>query len=75
MIKDGQTFVVKGEGLPVRGRPGVKGDLLIEFEVEMPGSSWAARLDPKSDKIELPAAAGDIEPLPAVVEERYLSQR
>lgn len=35
--------MIRGEGMPVRR--GVKGDLYIRFDIEMPGESWASRQD------------------------------
>jgi DnaJ family protein A protein 2 len=45
IIKHGDELLVKGEGMPMRGRT-ARGDLRVRFEVEMPGLSWAARTDP-----------------------------
>jgi DnaJ family protein A protein 2 len=43
VIEYGQELAVKGEGLPRRGT-GRRGDLIIQFMVEMPGVGWASRL-------------------------------
>lgn len=43
VISPNEELVVRGEGLPRRGAKGSRGDLIIRFEVEMPGVSWAAR--------------------------------
>ena len=44
VIEYGQELLVKGEGLPRRNAGGRKGDLVVKFEVEMPGVGWASRL-------------------------------
>lgn len=43
MIRHGEELCIRGEGMPIIG--GGRGDLRVRFEVEMPGASWAARLD------------------------------
>lgn len=44
VIRHGEEWVIREEGMPVRGsKDGKKGDLWIKFEVEMPGESWATR--------------------------------
>ena len=48
VIVPGAEFIVKGEGMPKRGKAkGDRGDLYIKFEVEMPSVSWASRTDPQ----------------------------
>lgn len=48
IIVSDKELVVRGEGLPIRGRePADKGDLYVKFDVVMPGESWAARADPE----------------------------
>jgi DnaJ family protein A protein 2 len=46
IIQPGSQCVIKGEGMPKRGKNGEKGDLWVIFEIEMPSASWAARQDP-----------------------------
>ena len=46
VIQPGAEWVIRGEGMPKRGRE-EKGDLWVKFEVEMPGVSWAARAESK----------------------------
>ena len=46
IIQPGGEWVIRGEGMPKIGKNGEKGDLWVRFEVEMPGVSWASRLDP-----------------------------
>lgn len=36
VIQNGEFHVLKGEGMPVRGRSGVYGDLYVQFRVKMP---------------------------------------
>jgi DnaJ family protein A protein 2 len=43
VIQHGEELCIRGEGLPIIG--GGRGDLRVRFEVEMPGASWAARVD------------------------------
>lgn len=46
VIRHGEELCIRGEGMPRLDRDGGgKGDLRVRFEVEMPGASWAARLD------------------------------
>jgi DnaJ family protein B protein 4 len=41
-IAPGDRKVVRGEGLPKKGHPGVKGDLILEFEVLFPKGALSA---------------------------------
>ncbi|KAL7421755.1 hypothetical protein Q5752_003526 [Cryptotrichosporon argae] len=68
VIRHGDEWVVRGEGMP--DRAGGRGDLYVRFEVEMPGASWASRQD--CDMVTLPGPLPDIA-TPDVVETRYLS--
>ena len=48
IIVTDKELVIRGEGLPIRGRgPSDRGDLFVKFVVVMPGESWAARADPE----------------------------
>ena len=70
VIKHGDEARIRGEGMPIRG--GGKGDLVIKFEVQMPGPSWASRQD--GNNVQLPGPLDDIAlDEGAEVVERYLS--
>lgn len=47
VIKPQDKFIVRGEGLPVPGSKGRRGDLWVTFEVAWPTESWACRLPPE----------------------------
>lgn len=70
IIQHGDELVIRGEGMPVRGRS-TKGDLYVKFKVEMPGVSWASRQG--EGAVELPAPLPELEPLPEKIDLRYLS--
>lgn len=71
VIQHMDELVVRGEGMPVVGRPESKGDLYIRFKVEMPGVSWASRQG--DGAVELPPPSDEMVPEPEVVDLRYLS--
>ncbi|BEI93480.1 uncharacterized protein CcaverHIS019_0511080 [Cutaneotrichosporon cavernicola] len=70
IIQHGDELVIRGEGMPVRGRA-TKGDLYVKFKVEMPGVSWASRQGDSA--VNLPAPLPDLDPEPEKVDLRYLS--
>jgi DnaJ-class molecular chaperone len=37
VIRPGQKKVVIGEGMPIKGMPSERGNLIVEFEIEFPG--------------------------------------
>jgi len=45
IIKDGDVKMVAGEGMPYRGNPFEKGNLVIRFSVMFPGAEWAKTAD------------------------------
>jgi len=47
IIKNGDTIVVRGEGMPAHKRSDQKGDLYIVFEVDFPNEEWLRGLDVK----------------------------
>jgi len=68
VLSTGDTVVVKGEGMPVYKGKG-KGDLYINFEVEMPSAEWLQGIDVKALEALLPPKKAELEPRPAVVAE------
>ena len=36
-VRHGATQTVAGEGMPIRKKPGTKGDMIVKFDVEAPG--------------------------------------
>lgn len=78
IIEPGQIWVIKGEGMPIRGRnKGARGDMYIRFEVEFPSVSWAKALDLSGDEasttVGLPPKMLGLVPGPERVDERQLS--
>lgn len=70
VIKHGDELRIRGEGMPIRG--GGKGDIVVKFEVQMPGASWASRQD--GNTVQLPGPLDDITlDADAEVVERFLS--
>lgn len=45
IIKHGDVKMVRGEGMPYRGSPFDKGNLVIKFNVNFPTSQWANSVD------------------------------
>jgi DnaJ family protein A protein 2 len=70
IIQHKDVWVVRGEGMPHRGR-GTKGDLYLRFDVQMPSTSWASRAG--DGAVQLPEPLPELDPLPEVVDTRYLS--
>lgn len=70
VIQHGDELVIRGEGMPVRGRSS-KGDLYVKFNVEMPGVSWASRQG--DGAVHLPEPLPDLEPEPEKVDLRFLT--
>lgn len=52
IISHGQLKMVKGEGMPRKGDPFNKGDLIIKFSVKLPSSEWAHRNTEKLTQLE-----------------------
>lgn len=47
IITDGESIIVRGEGMPVWKRPHDKGDLYIIMHVEMPDEQWLRGINRK----------------------------
>jgi len=45
VIKHGDVKMIRGEGMPYRGNPFEKGNLIIKFNVNFPSSAWANSVD------------------------------
>lgn len=45
IIKYGDIKMVKGEGMPYKGNPFEKGNLVIQFKVSFPTNDWASQVD------------------------------
>ncbi|OCF36918.1 chaperone regulator [Kwoniella heveanensis BCC8398] len=83
IIKPGSVWVIKGEGLPIRGSSR-KGDMYVRFDVEFPDEKWAKGLEMPvgedgvgaggSTKVELPGRKPDLGGV-AIVDERELSAK
>ncbi|WVR07215.1 hypothetical protein IAU60_004256 [Kwoniella sp. DSM 27419] len=82
IIKPGSVWVIKGEGMPIRGTKR-KGDMYVRFDVEFPDTTWAKGLDlgdgglegaGGSTTVELPGRKPDLGGV-QVVEERELSAK
>ncbi|KAJ6631010.1 hypothetical protein B0H10DRAFT_1980333 [Mycena sp. CBHHK59/15] len=67
IIKPADTIVLRGEGMPIHRQPGVKGDLYVTFEVEMPDEAWLKTVNQKILASLIPPKKVDIDPRPAVV--------
>jgi len=52
IISHGQLKMVKGEGMPRKGDPFNKGDLIIKFSVKLPSAEWAHNNTDKLSKLE-----------------------
>ncbi|KAG8970252.1 hypothetical protein FRC03_010442 [Tulasnella sp. 419] len=69
VIKPGDSIVVAAEGMPIYKRSDQKGDLYIQFEVDMPPDGWLQGVDVKSLEQLLPPKKADLVPRPAIVDE------
>ncbi|KAG9015228.1 hypothetical protein FRB94_004347 [Tulasnella sp. JGI-2019a] len=69
IIRNNDTIVIRGEGMPIAKRPDEKGDLFITFQVDFPPDDWLKGLDIKSVEQLLPPKKGDLWPTPAVVDD------
>jgi DnaJ family protein A protein 2 len=64
IIKHGDTFFLKGEGMPKNAGTGRRaGDLYIKFQVEMPDLEWVKRQ-------QVPDAGSQVNTTPAIPERR-----
>jgi len=45
IIKHGDVKMIRGEGMPYRGNPFEKGNLIIKFNVNFPTATWANSVD------------------------------
>lgn len=69
VIKTNDTKVVRGEGMPIYRNPFEKGDLIVTFEIEFPGSNFATAEQMKALELLLPARPPFAMPIGDDVEE------
>nr|XP_031859221.1 uncharacterized protein CI109_005417 [Kwoniella shandongensis]KAA5526293.1 hypothetical protein CI109_005417 [Kwoniella shandongensis] len=77
IIQPGSVWVIKGEGMPIRGKGGRKGDMYVRFEVEFPTTDWAKALElaETETKVELPGRKPDLAIEEGKLEKRELSAK
>ncbi|OWZ74394.1 hypothetical protein AYX14_00041 [Cryptococcus neoformans] len=77
IIQPGSVWVIKGEGLPIRGK-GKRGDMYVRFDVEFPTTDWAKGVEVdggESTKVELPGRKPDLGLSPEQIVVRELSDK